>query len=156
MALAVVLLTIGGSVAIGLTALALWLLRCRDRDYGLRSGNLLDVLADLYPPEAATWLRDRPPLLSCWGYRVWQTPEGRTGYFFRFNGRLPPELRPVFDELYRGFTRDESYPELYNEGYVGGLPMAYLGDDQLSVWVLVGRRGRESSKRTEGRSSRCT
>jgi hypothetical protein len=118
--------------------------RIMDPRTGRNLGNILEAIAALYPAEAARWLRSRPPILAEWNYHVWKTRWRRTGYFFEFLTDLDAELRPIFDDLYRAFPRDERYPELYNEDYAGGLPMVCLGGERLVVWVGKPGYGRSS------------
>jgi hypothetical protein len=98
------------------------------------SGNILEAIAALYPPEIARQLRSRAPVPAEWDYRVWKTWWRRTGHFFEFHANRA-ELVQIFDDVYRAFPRDERYPELYNPDFTMELPMACLGDERLAVWV---------------------
>jgi hypothetical protein len=111
---------------------------------GHSSGNILEAIAALYPDDGARWLLSRPPILAAWTYRVWKTRWHRAGHFFEFQTNPNAELRSTFDDLYRGFPRDERYPELYNEDYAGGFPMVCLDDQRLAVWVGKPGYGRAS------------
>jgi hypothetical protein len=100
-------------------------------------GNILQAIAQVYPDFIKDRLCGHESINTTWVQFIRQTIWGRTGYFFQIEKDVYTKLQPIFESVYQGFSRDEHYPQIYNEQYDNGWPMAWLDEERLTVWVQV-------------------
>jgi hypothetical protein len=109
-----------------------------DQERGEFSGNILAALAALFPAMPASKICARPRIEARWRLLVRTMQNGPVGHLFWTEPWVLSLLKPVFEEVYEGYPRDERYPDLYNESYAGGLPMVSLAmpaEGRVSVWL---------------------
>ena len=111
----------------------------RDDERGESIGNILGAVAALFPPTVGKRILTREPIQTRWRLLVRTLKNGAVGYFIWTEPQVLARLEIVFEDVFRGYPRDEKYPHTYNEGYQNGLPMVCLSlethDPRLTVWL---------------------
>ena len=113
----------------------------RDGDRVESGGNILDALAPLFPPTVRERVSAGEPIMARWHLMVRTMRAGPVGHFLRTEPWVVARLKGLFEEVYRGYPREEDGPfvVVFNEGYRDGLPMVCVSlaayKPRITVWL---------------------
>jgi len=105
---------------------------------GSFEGNILEAIAQLFPPAPADHFRREPPVHCNWRVMERITWEGRRGHHFNTDPAVCKRVNDICDAIYTERHKRHGYPTYYTENTEAeGLPMVCIDASLIAIWQPV-------------------
>ena len=104
-----------------------------DKWLGKFKGNILESVAEFFPPPYSEYILNEPSLNARWKVLKRITPDGNHGKRFYTDEAVCEQIHTLCSKIYQPHHISEGYPNNF-DGKADGLPLICIGENYFVIW----------------------